>query len=112
MKKISFFCLIYLLFFALSMGATDTIRLNMQADLASFPLDNDGKWIHTYSDYYPSLDFGDYFSFAHMRHYLGGGNPSTEDMAYWDGFIMPIMAIVDLPHSGWNTSGDVWLAEA
>lgn len=107
MKKISFFCLIYLLFFALSMGATDTIRLNMQADLASFPLDNDGKWIHTYSDYYPSLDFGDYFSFAHMRHYLGGGNPSTEDMAYWDGFT--VCTNGDNADYGYSGSSTFWV---
>ena len=68
--------------------ATDTIRLNMQAHLNEFPMDSAGKWVYTYDDHFPSLDFGDYFSFAHMKHYIGGGNPSTEDMTYWDGFTL------------------------
>ncbi len=87
-KKLLFVSLLFLSLFIPKAFSTDTIRLNMQADLENFPLDADGKWIYTYSDRYPSLDFGDYFSFAHMKHYIGGGNPSTEDMTYWDGFTL------------------------
>ena len=87
MKKI--LCIIgVLLALVPSVRSADTIRLNMQASLEDFPLDTDGKWTHTYDDHYPSLDFGDYFSFAHMKHYMGGGNPSTEEMTYWDGFTL------------------------
>ena len=71
-----------------SLHATDTIRLNMQAYLDDYPLDTDGKWVHTYNDYYPSIDFGEYFSFSHMKYFLYGGNPSTVDMTYWDGFTL------------------------
>jgi len=68
--------------------AADTIRLNMQAYLADYPLDADGKWVQTYNDYYPSIDFGEYYSFSHMKYFLYGGNPSTVDMTYWDGFTL------------------------
>ena len=84
-KTISF---LFGLMLAASIQATDTIRLNMQAHLTEFPLDSVGKWVYTYDDHYPSLDFGDYFSFAHMKHYMGGGNPSTDEMTYWDGFTL------------------------
>lgn len=86
MKKVIFF--LFGLVFAANIQATDTIRLNMQAHLAEFPLDSVGKWVYTYDDHFPSLDFGDYFSFAHMKHYIGGGNPSTDEMTYWDGFTL------------------------
>lgn len=84
-KTISF---LFGLMLAASIQATDTIRLNMQAHLTEFPLDSVGKWVYTYDDHYPSLDFGDYFSFAHMKHYMGGGKPSTDEMTYWDGFTL------------------------
>ena len=87
MKK-TFILFFFLTSIAYNVFATDTIRLNMQASLQDLPLDEDGKWIYTYDDHYPSLDFGDYFSFAHMKHYMGGGNPSTSEMTYWDGFTL------------------------
>ena len=68
--------------------ATDTIRLDMQAYMEDYPLDEDGKWVQTFNDYYPSIDFGEYFSFSHMKYFLYGGNPSTVDMIYWDGFTL------------------------
>ncbi len=86
MKKVIF--LLFGLMLAASIQATDTIRLNMQAYMEEFPQDSAGKWVNTYDDHYPSLDFGDYFSFAHMKHYVGGGNPSTDEMTYWDGFTL------------------------
>lgn len=100
--------LFILLFPALIAGisATDTIRLDMQASLKNFPQDTDGKWIYTYSDYYPSLDFGDYFSFAHMKHYIGGGNPSTDEMSYWDGFT--ICTNGDNTDYGYSGSSAFW----
>ena len=86
--------------------SADTIRLNMQAWLKDYPLDKDGKWIYTYDDHFPSIDFGDYFSFAHMKHYVGGGNPSTEEMQYWDGFT--ICTNGDKTDYGYSGSSASW----
>jgi len=91
MQRYVFIAAVFAVYFALfpsPVHATDTIRLNMQAHLEDYPRDKDGKWVYTYDDHYPSLDFGDYYSFAHMRYYVGGGNPSTDEMTYWDGFTL------------------------
>lgn len=71
---------------AVSLPATDTIRLDMRAYMDDYPQDEDGKWVETYNEAYPAIIFGEYFSFAHMKHFIYGGNPSVEDMTYWDGF--------------------------
>ena len=65
-----------------SLHATDTIRLNMQAYLDEYPLDTDGKWVHTYDINYPNLSF-DEFTFSHMVSGTVGGG-----MSYWDGFTL------------------------
>ena len=106
-RKNIFFIIIMLHAVVLPLHATDTIRLNMQAQLDDFPLDGDGKWVYTYDDHYPSLDFGDYFSFAHMRHYIGGGNPSTDEMAYWDGFTLCTNG--DKTDYGYSGSSTFWV---
>ncbi len=71
---------------AMMLHATETIRLDLSAYMDDYPLDEDGKWVETYNDAFPAIDFGEYFSFAHMKHFIYGGNPSVVDMTYWDGF--------------------------
>lgn len=103
-KKLFILCVI--MPFILCVHATDTIRLDMQAYMEDFPLDADGKWVYTYDDHFPSLDFGDYFAFSHMKYYVGGGNPSTEDMAYWDGFTLCTNG--DKTDYGYSGSSTFW----
>lgn len=87
MKRFIIFLSIFIFYFSPSY-ATDTIRLNMQAYLDEYQLDADGKWVQTFNDYYPAIHFGEYYSFSHMKYFLYGGNPSTVDMIYWDGFTL------------------------
>ena len=66
-------------------GSTDTIRLNMQAYLTDYPQDADGKWIHTMSGDYLSLDFED-FRFTHLTNAMQAQGTDENGMQYWDGF--------------------------
>ena len=84
MKKL--LCIIgVLLALVPSVRSTDTIRLNMQAHLMDYPQDADGKWIHTMSGDYLSLDFED-FRFTHLTNAMQAQGTDENGMQYWDGF--------------------------
>lgn len=86
MKK-TFILFFFLTSIAYNVFATDTIRLNMQASLQDFPLDEDGKWIYTYSSSYLSLDFED-FRFTHLTNAMQAQGTDEHGMQYWDGFTL------------------------
>ena len=86
-KKLLFVSLLFLSLFIPKAFSTDTIRLNMQAHLMDYPQDADGKWIHTMSGDYLSLDFED-FRFTHLTNAMQAQGTDENGMQYWDGFTL------------------------
>lgn len=64
---------------------TDTIRLDMQAYLDDYPLDEDGKWEGTFDYGILQLDFEN-FRFSHLTNAMQAQGSDEHGMNYWDGF--------------------------
>lgn len=105
MKK-SCFLLGILLLLVPCACATDTIRLNMQAFMADYPQDKDGKWVNTYNGGYLSLDF-DLFRFTHLTNAIQAQSTDPNGMQYWDGFTLCTSG--DDTDYGMAGSSDGWI---
>ncbi len=87
-------------------AGVDTIRLDIQAQLDDFPLDEDGKWVYTYSGDYTSLDF-DIFRFTHLTNAMQAQSTDPNGMQYWDGFT--VCTSGDDTDYGMAGSSDGWI---